>query len=200
MPSIPAAKRGHIGLQMSLFAFAAMALACGRSTAAVPAPGQDASQSGDAVKESQVYEDSRFGYRLTMPTDFVVSPAEAAHLAGFDPEPIAATLFMNPTMAAGDLAGLEPPDLEVRVYAREPTTSLESWLLAARFATAESLSSARPWPVDGQGGLWICQSTLLAPGCSGFVAIGDRVYQLTPATVTGESMVDTFSVPGAKPE
>ena len=62
------------------------------------------------------YVDATSGFRISYPQGFVIKPQDVSKLAQFTPTPITSIFFMNPTMAKGDLAGIEPPDLEVRVY------------------------------------------------------------------------------------
>jgi len=138
--------------------------------------------------------DPAFGYTLLVPPGFVARPQDVDRLRMFTPTPVASTFFMNPTMAAGDLAGIEPPDLEVRIYSAGKTDSLESWLTRAGFAYGSSGTHVEPQRVGDLHGVQVCQSTMIAPGCSIYVLHGERVYQLTAISREGEAMAATFRV------
>lgn len=138
------------------------------------------------------YADPAYGFRLHVPDGYVVRRQDVARFREFTPTPVSSTYVMNPTMAAGDLAGLEPPDLEVRVYATRQAGSLETWLTQAGFAFGNSGTHAQPHVVAGMHGLKVCQSTMIAPGCSLYVLRGERVYQLTAMSAEGEAMAGTF--------
>jgi hypothetical protein len=154
-----------------------------------PDPGPPVDRSGWVT-----YTQPDLGFRVGHPQNFVVRRQDVAKLPRFDPAPAASLFFMNPTMAAGGLAGVEPPDLEVRVYPAGTAESVENWLLEARFATAETVKAARPFHKDGVAGLQVCASTMIAPGCSVYVLRGDRAYQLTAASREGEAMIETFEL------
>jgi hypothetical protein len=144
--------------------------------------------------QGSTYADPAFGFSLGYPKGFVVRPQNVSRLARFTPPPLAAIFFMNETMAAGALAGIEPPDLEVRVYRAAATDSLKRWLAAVGFASAESLALSRSFRNASVRGLKVCRATMIAPGCSVFVLRGDRVYQLTAISREGEAMVETFAL------
>jgi hypothetical protein len=140
------------------------------------------------------YVDPTHGFRINYPNGFVVQPQDISKLAHFTPTPVASIFFMNPTMAAGDLAGIEPPDLEVRVYQAGAVDSLESWLVSVGFASASSGVFVRPYRNASVSGLKVCQSTLIAPSCAVYVLHSGRVYQLTPISLEGEAMIETFAL------
>lgn len=139
------------------------------------------------------YTDPAYGFSIAYPRGFVLQPQDVSKLARFTPAPLASIFFMNPTMAAGGLAGIEPPDLEVRVYRAEAVDSLKSWLVSVGFASPESRTAAWPLRTTSLKGLQVCQSTMIAPGCSFYVIHSDRVYQLTAISREGEAMIDTFA-------
>lgn len=139
------------------------------------------------------YTDPTYGFSIDYPKDFVLQVQDVSKLPRFTPAPLASIFFMNPTMAAGGLAGIEPPDLEVRVYRAEAVDSLKSWLISAHLASSEGITSAPPFRNTSSRGLRVCQSTMIAPGCSVYVLHGNRVYQLTAISLEGEAMVETFS-------
>jgi hypothetical protein len=124
-----------------------------------------------------------------MPTRAMAS----AKLPQFKTFPLASIFFMNPTMAAGALAGIEPPDLEVRVYPAHGAKSLQNWLLSSELSSRDSVAAAKPYRNPHADGLKICQTTLIAPGCSVYLLHEDRVYQLTAISQEGEAMIDTFA-------
>lgn len=175
-----------------------------------PRPGQSEPAAGQAVageagKPSPgglpvrpagwaTYVDSTFGFRIGYPNGFVIRPQNVAKLAQFTPTPVVSIFFMNPTMAAGDLAGIEPPDLEVRVYEAGAVDSLKHWLISVGFASTDG-GAVEPYRNASVSGLKVCQSTMIAPGCSVYVLHRGRVYQLTPISREGEAMMETFAPP-----
>jgi hypothetical protein len=139
------------------------------------------------------YSDPRYGFAVNYPADFVVAPQDTGALAQFSPTPEASIYFMNPTMASGDLAGLEPPDLEVRVYPAGTAASLEAWLIESLFVPADTSPVGETVQSNGVSGLKVCASTMIAPGCSVYYLRNGRIYQLTPATLEGETMAASFT-------
>jgi len=139
------------------------------------------------------FTDASLGFRIGHPVGFVVRSQDVSRLA-FQPRPLASIFFMNPTMAAGDLAGIEPPDLQLRVYRAEGAPSLAAWLAAAGFLPAGGRSAAKSVGRGGVDGLEVCAATLVAPGCSIYVLGRGRVYQLTPISREGEAMIETFEL------
>jgi hypothetical protein len=142
------------------------------------------------------YTDPTYGYTVAYPSDFVVAMQDTAPLAQFSPAPESSVFFMNPTMAAGDLAGIEPPDLEVRIYPAGSAASLEAWLVESQFVPADASPVGEPFQTGNAAGLKVCASTMIAPGCSFYFLHNGRVYQLTPATLEGEAMVPSFAFTG----
>jgi hypothetical protein len=154
-----------------------------------------ATPSGQKVpRAGRTYVDPTYGFRLSYPKDFSVRRQDVAKLPRFTPAPLVSIFFMNKTMAQGALAGIEPPDLEVRVYRAGAADSLQSWLVAVGLASAESVAAARPFRNASVGGLQVCRSTPIAPACSVYVLRGDRVYQLTAISLEGEAMIQTFAL------
>jgi hypothetical protein len=154
-----------------------------------PPPDLQVPQAGQTA-----YTDPLYSFSIAYPQSFVVQPQDTAKLAQFTPTPVASIFFMNPTMAAGALAGVEPPDLAVRIYQAEAVDSLQSWLRAVGLASAASGATAQPYRNAHISGLKVCQATMLAPGCSVYVLHNDRVYQLTPISREGEAMLETFAL------
>ena len=140
------------------------------------------------------YADPTYGFTIGYPKGFVVRQQDVSKLSQFTPTPLVSTFFMNPTMAAGELAGVEPPDLEVRVYRAQAADSLKTWLVSVGFATSDTIAAAKPFRNAGVSGLEVCHSTMAAPGCSVYVLYNGRVYQLTPISKEGEAMIQTFAL------
>jgi hypothetical protein len=154
-----------------------------------PSPGLPVAAAGWTA-----YVDPTYGFSISYPSGFVVQPQDVSKLAQFTPTPVASIFFMNPTMATGALAGIEPPDLEVRVYQAGAVDSLKSWLVSVGFAAVDSGAIVQPYRHASVSGLKVCQSTMIAPGCSVYVLRSGRVYQLTPISREGEAMIETFAL------
>ena len=138
------------------------------------------------------YIERTYGFSIGYPKVFVVQPQDVSKLTQFTPTPVASIFFMNPTMAKGALAGIEPPDLELRVYQARAVNSLKSWLTSVGLLNDGTIS--QPYRNANVSGLKVCQSTLIAPGCSVYVLHDSRVYQLTPSSREGEAMLETFAL------
>ncbi len=141
------------------------------------------------------YADPTQGFSIGYPKDFVVQSRDVSKLARVTPMLLASILFMNPTMAAGKLAGSEPPDLEVRVYRAEGAASLTSWLVSVGLASSDMVTAGQPFRNASVDGLEVCQSTMIAPGCSVYILRNGRAYQLTSISLEGETMIETFALP-----
>ena len=169
----------------------------GQQTEPKAGEGGDETSSPDvpATPENwSIYTDPTYGFTIGYPKGFVVRQQDVSKLAQFKPTPLVSTFFMNPTMAAGELAGVEPPDLEVRVYRAQAADSLQTWLVSVGFASSETIAAAKPFRNAGVSGLEVCHSTMAAPGCSVYVLHNGRVYQLTPISKEGEAMIQTFAL------
>lgn len=139
-----------------------------------------------------VYTDSTYKFSVSYPADFVVRTQPAEELAQLTPMPTTSFTFMNPVTASSDVVELEPADLEIRVYDAGQIGSLDSWLTSNGLLPADSAVPLKPFQTANVSGVEVCATTMIAPGCSYFVLGSDWVYQLTPATLEGETMVDTF--------
>ena len=134
---------------------------------------------------------SSYGFSICYPDGFVVQSQDVSKLAHFTPMPVASIFFMNPTMAGGDLAGIEPPDLEVRIYRAKAVDSLKRWLVSVGFV--DNGTVIQPYQNAGVNGLKVFRSTMIAPGSSVYFLHRDRVYQLAAISGEGEAMIGTFA-------
>lgn len=166
-------------------------------------PGASASDDeGQAEPETQgeqpapgtmvIYTDNTYPFSVSYPANFVFRIQPAEKLGQLTPTPTAAFIIMNPVTAASDLGDLEPADLEIRAYAAEQSAALDDWLTANRLLPADGSVPLQPFQTANISGVELCAATLIAPGCSYFVMASGWVYQLTPATLEGESLIDTF--------
>lgn len=140
------------------------------------------------------YVDTVNSFKISYPNDYVAQSQDNATLAQFEPKPIASIFIMNPDMARGELAGIEPPDLSVRVFKDASVNSVDSLLAWLRTTGLSSLEgdSIKSYQNGNVNGVNICFSTLLAPGCSVFVIDNGFIYQLTALGSEGEAMIDSF--------
>lgn len=154
-----------------------------------PGPQAGNSPSGKTV----VYADSAYKFSVSYPDNFVFRAQTAEKLAQLTPKPTASFIFMNPVTAASQVPD-EPADLEIRAYSAGQTNSLDSWLRSNGLLPADSTVPVKPFKTAGASGVEVCPSTMIAPGCSYFVLGTGWIYQLTPATLEGETMVKTFTL------
>ena len=150
-------------------------------------PGQSAPAGGTAV-----FSDGAYQFAVEHPADFVLGALQAEALAEFSPMPDAVFTFMNPVTADSDIVEFEPADLEIRLYTLNQGMTLNDWLIAAGLLSIENLALLKPYQAANATGVELCASTMIAPGCSYFFVGNGRVYRLTPATLEGEAMLNTF--------
>ena len=146
------------------------------------------SQMGELV----TYSASTYKFSVSYPADFIFQAQPAEKLANLKPRPETAFTIMNPVTASSDIVELEPADLEIRVYRSEQITSLENWLNSNGLLPAGGTIPIEPFQTAHVSGVEVCASTLIAPGCSYFILGSGWIYQLTPTTVDGETMIETF--------
>lgn len=140
-----------------------------------------------------VYSSDQFGFTVAYPSNFVIGSPSAGVLAQLMPAPNASVYFADPNIAASALAGTDAPDLEVRIFESGPVQSLDRWLASAGVVTAGDGKNVAPYVSASASGLEVCESTMVAPGCSLFIAGKDRVYQLRYTTLEGETMAASFT-------
>lgn len=139
-----------------------------------------------------VYLSEAYQFQVEHPAGFVVATLPADRLAQLVPKPVASITFMNPVTAASDVADLEPADLEVRVYPVDQGASLEGWLASSGLLAELGGAPLEPFQTPNLSGVKGCPASMLTPSCSHFFLGRGWAYQLLPATVEGESMVQTF--------
>jgi hypothetical protein len=139
-----------------------------------------------------VHSDSAYGFSVSYPSDYVVRTEPPEKLAGLEPQPVAAYAFLNPTIAASDVAELELPDLQLRVHSAAGAASLEEWLGSYGFL-AEGNLPPEPFQTAGAPGLKVCVSTMIVPNCSYFVFGNGWVYQLVPGSAAGQAIMESFA-------
>lgn len=153
------------------------------------APG---TEDGEQPGPMTVFADSTYKFSVNHPDNFVLRTQPAEKLSQLTPRPDASFIFMNPVTAASDLGDLEPADLEVRVYSMAQAPSLEEWLTSNGLLTVDGTLPLEAFQAANVSGVEVCASTMIAPGCSYFVMGNGFIYQLTPVTLEGEAMAQTF--------
>ncbi len=139
-----------------------------------------------------MYTSGVYKFRVGYPANFVFRPQPAGQLAQFNPQPDASFRIMDPLTAANDQDGLEPADLTIRIFSTGLATSLDSWLIANHLLPADGSMQPKPFKTDNVSGFEVCPSSMIAPGCSYFFTGNALIYQLTPATQAGQTMIKTF--------
>jgi hypothetical protein len=165
----------------------------GAGTASGGSQAEPEAQGGQPQPVTRVaYADSTYKFSVDYPADFLFRTQPAEKLAQLNPMPVTSFTFMNPVTASSDVADLEPADLEIRVYVAGQIASLDSWLTSKGLLPADGTAPLKPFQTANVSGVQVCASTMIAPGCSYFVLGSGWVYQLTPATLEGETMVRSF--------
>jgi hypothetical protein len=170
----------------------------GRTEPGAAAPGAGSQAAPEAQPGQRqpgkmaIYEDSTYKFKVDYPADFVFRTRSPEKVAQLKPLPAASFIILNPGSAASGQSDLEPADLEIRVYVAGQTASLDSWIASNGLLPANSTVQPQPFQTANVSGLKVCGSTMIAPGCFYFVMGGGWIYQLTPASLEGETMVNTF--------
>jgi hypothetical protein len=136
-----------------------------------------------------VYGDSLYGFSLAYPSDYLFETLSAEQLRQFTPIPTAAFTIMNPVTAASDVVDLEPADLQIFVFSVQEVGSLDNLLTMLLLGAADDTTQ---FDTSHVSGVEVCDSPMLAPGCSYFVTTGKWIFRLIPATLEGEAMKETF--------
>ena len=160
-------------------------------------PGAGTGDSGAQVEDRQplsgaivTYADDTYKFSVEYPSEFVFRTQPIDKLVQLTPKPDSSFIFMDPVTASSDIVDLELADLEIRVFVTGQISSLDSWLSSN--GLWDNTVELKPFKTANVSGVEVCASTMIAPGCSYFVIGSDWVYQLTPATLEGENMINTF--------
>lgn len=138
------------------------------------------------------YTEITYNFTIQYPADFITRTLSSEKLAQLKPTPAMIVGFINPQTAASSIAELEPADLEIRAYNTAGSALLEEWLTTNALLPTDGSVTPKPFQTVNTTGVQICAATMIAPGCSYFIKGIDWVYQLTPATVAGEAMINSF--------
>lgn len=141
----------------------------------------------------KMYTDATSGFQIQHPDRYVINTRPRDDLASLMPAPKAAIQFMKASLAASDNPALEAADLEIRVYDAGPDSSLAAWLASNNIVPADAGVPLKEVKLGHTAASELCASTMIAPGCMYFVLANQRVYQLTPASLEGEAMLQTFT-------
>lgn len=140
------------------------------------------------------YTNAAYKFGVSRPSDYQLQSRPAEKTAQLKPLPVAAWAFLSPEKIASDVADLEPPDLEIRVYDARGTASLENWLASAGLLPEGGGVSSKAFRMPDVSGLQLCASTMIFPGCSYFILGKDWGYQLITTSQVGEEMFRTFTL------
>jgi hypothetical protein len=140
------------------------------------------------------YIDSTYGFSVAYPSNFVISHPDNSLLTPLIPTPNASVYLADPNIAESALAGIDAPNLEVRIFETGLISSLDSWLNSAGALVPGDGKTTRPYRNASVSGLEVCESTMVAPGCTIFIAGNNRVFQLRFTTLEGETMAASFSL------
>ncbi len=160
----------------------------GANDSPAEAPPSAAVLSGEVMS----YASTNYGFEIVYPGEYVFSEVAAGALNQLIPVPVAGFSIMNPTLAASDVAELELPDLQIRVFPTSGAASLDAWLAAAG-RTPPDYEAAQPFQAAQVSGVRVCH-TMLVPGCSHFIMGDAWVYELVPGSQIGEVLVDRFAL------
>ncbi|HQU98730.1 MAG TPA: hypothetical protein PLV19_03790 [Nitrosomonas sp.] len=179
-----------------LLSLVILSLVIGVSNESVPNSTQEKNDASNiqSAKNWKIYNDSQRQFKLSYPSDFVAVERKQHELNKFTPSPQFAIIFMNDMMASSQFAGIEPADLEIKAYRLSTQQTLNEWLESTGFAHGESGSKIRHFPTKHIHGLEVCGSTMAAPGCSVYVVNANFIFQLTPASQSGEAMMESFEL------
>jgi hypothetical protein len=169
----------------------------GQSSAGGAAGGNASGAGGAAVPPGPLvdYTDQAYKFSVGVPDNYTVDTLSADKLSGFQPKPAEVFRILNPTLAGSDTPDLEAADLEIRIFeAPQQLASAESWLAANGVVPSDGSVPVKAWQNGHVSGIEVCASTMIAPGCSYFVTGHGWIYQLTPASRQGETLLGTFTL------
>jgi hypothetical protein len=157
---------------------------------------EEPKEEGEQPQPGEVvtYTDSKYGFSVSYPADFVFRTQPTEKLSQLKPKPTASFIIMNPVTASSDIVDLEPADLEIRIHGAAQIVSLESWLNSYGLLPADGTIPLQPFQVANVSGIKVCPSTMIVPNCSYFVPGKGWIYQFIPVTLEGEAMLDTFEL------
>ncbi|MCC8996880.1 MAG: hypothetical protein LM517_07505 [Nitrosomonas sp.] len=185
-----------INQNWSLMMLIIFALIVGVSNESVPNSTQERIDASNipSAKNWEIYSDSQGQFKLSYPNDFVAVERKQHELNKFTPPPQFAIIFMNNMMASSQFARIEPADLEIKAYRLSTQQTLNEWLESTGFAHGESGSKIRHFQTKHFHGLEVCNSTMAAPGCSVYVINANFIFQLTPASQSGQAMMESLEL------
>ncbi|MEQ1720691.1 MAG: hypothetical protein ABL887_06220 [Nitrosomonas sp.] len=139
------------------------------------------------------YVDPKKQFRLSYPSDFIARERNSDELLKFTPAPERAVYFMNPHMASGQLSGIEPADLELKIYRMAQShLSLKDWLRSSGLVPEIDDATIKNFQTKHINGLEVCGTTMIAPGCSIYTLHTPFIFQLTPGSQAGQTMMGNF--------
>ena len=144
-----------------------------------------------ALTNGNTDKESTYKFSVVYPSVFVLRNRSSEQMATYNPVPVAAFMYMNPT-AASSQAPDEPGDLEVRVYQSAGITSIDKWLNSVGLSNGSN--APKVYKTANVTGVEVCSPMMIAPNCSYFIMGKDWVYQLMTMTLEGESMLKTFTL------
>ena len=144
------------------------------------------------VTDWTVHTEESYGFSVAIPPEYGLKPLTEADLNGLEPMPSAGMIILRSEFLPESPSPLVTPDLEIRVHESGSSASLAAWLSANGFE--EGWREPEPFETDHVSGDILCLTTMIAPGCSYFVLGDGWVYQLIPASLEGESIIDTFKL------
>ncbi|GKS70351.1 hypothetical protein W03_23550 [Nitrosomonas sp. PY1] len=139
------------------------------------------------------YVDPKKQFRLSYPGDFIARERNSRELLKFTPVPEHAVYFMNPHTASGQLSGIEPADLELKVYRMiHSHLSLKDWLRNSSLSPEMDGDVIKNFQTKHINGLEVCGATMVFPGCSIYILHTRFIFQLTPGSRAGQIMIESF--------
>lgn len=139
------------------------------------------------------YVDPKKQFRLSYSNDFIARERSSDELLKFIPAPERAVYFMNPHMASGQLSGIEPADLELKIYRMiQSHSSLKDWLRNSGLVLEMNDATIKNFQTKHINGLEVCGTTMVAPGCSVYTLHTHFIFQLTPGSQAGQIMMENF--------
>ncbi len=139
------------------------------------------------------YSDSTYKFEVQYPSNFTFRTMTSAQLAAIYPQPANGFVVLSPMKVSSDIAALEPPDLDIRVYPAAGVTSLDKFV--PTISVPGGMLPTEPYTTDrGTSGLRACTRLMVAPNCSYLFLSNGFIYQLTPSSQEGEQMAKTFQL------
>lgn len=155
----------------------------------LPDQGGSASPTSEGSnKPMQTYQDSQYGFEVSYPADYTITPAKISPQQ--HPQPARRMQFLSQQLARSATASLQPSEFAIEVYDNAHQQLLLDWLRSTGLLSASF--TAQTYSLAGTDSLQVTNPQQLAPNQFYYLAHGNYIYRLIPLGVIGSQIMNTF--------